>query len=291
MERRRGCAGPGGGVDLGDRSSRGVGRHRGPVRRDRGPGRSGRGRASPIRQRARSLDRGGRSWRGRPRSWPSRGDGDPRDAVLAAEPTPVRVVAEADLPAVAAAIGDLADLKSTFTLGHSSGVAPSPWRPRGPRASTRHRRRVQARRAAPRPRPGRHLECHLGAPGPPHARPSGSRFGCTPTTPSGSSRGPRPLRPIAPLAGMHHERQDGSGYHRGSPGRDIPVEARLLAAADAFHAMTQARPYRAARVRRRGRRRASARGRAGRLDGDAVGAVVAAAGTRDARSARRGRQG
>lgn len=49
--------------------------------------------------------------------------GDPRDALLVTEPAPARVVSEAELPAVAAAIGDVADLKSTYTLGHAAGVA------------------------------------------------------------------------------------------------------------------------------------------------------------------------
>ena len=45
---------------------------------------------------------------------------------------------------------------------------------------------------------------------------------------------------------MHHERVDGSGYHRGSGRADLPVPARLLAAADAYQAMTQPRLHRAA---------------------------------------------
>jgi HD-GYP domain-containing protein (c-di-GMP phosphodiesterase class II) len=45
---------------------------------------------------------------------------------------------------------------------------------------------------------------------------------------------------------MHHQRQDGSGYHHGAAGAEIPVLARLLAAADAYQAMTRHRPHRAA---------------------------------------------
>ena len=41
------------------------------------------------------------------------------------------------------------------------------------------------------------------------------------------------LAPIAPLAGSHHERLDGSGYHRGATATQLGVAARLLAAADA----------------------------------------------------------
>jgi HD-GYP domain-containing protein (c-di-GMP phosphodiesterase class II) len=47
-----------------------------------------------------------------------------------------------------------------------------------------------------------------------------------------------------PYVLFHHEWWDGSGYPSGLKGRAIPVEARLLAVADAFDAMTSARPYR-----------------------------------------------
>jgi ribonuclease P protein subunit RPR2 len=44
----------------------------------------------------------------------------------------------------------------------------------------------------------------------------------------------------------HHERWDGSGYPCGSKGLEIPLAARIFAIADAFDAMTNDRPYRAA---------------------------------------------
>jgi len=49
-----------------------------------------------------------------------------------------------------------------------------------------------------------------------------------------------------PYVLFHHERWDGSGYPSRMAGTAIPVEARLLAVADAFDAMTSSRPYRAA---------------------------------------------
>jgi hypothetical protein len=51
---------------------------------------------------------------------------------------------------------------------------------------------------------------------------------------------------LAPLAGAHHERLDGSGYHRGTAAAGLSAQARLLAAADAYHAMTEPRAHRAA---------------------------------------------
>ncbi len=42
----------------------------------------------------------------------------------------------------------------------------------------------------------------------------------------------------------HHERMDGEGYPRGLRGEEIPLAARILAAVDAFEALTAGRPYR-----------------------------------------------
>jgi HD-GYP domain-containing protein (c-di-GMP phosphodiesterase class II) len=45
----------------------------------------------------------------------------------------------------------------------------------------------------------------------------------------------------------HHERWDGGGYPSGLIGEAIPYEARVVAAVDAYSAMTADRPYRRAR--------------------------------------------
>jgi putative two-component system response regulator len=56
-----------------------------------------------------------------------------------------------------------------------------------------------------------------------------------------------PLLQLAEIiAGSHHERWDGRGYH-GLVGEDIPLHARITTLADAFDAMTSDRPYRSAR--------------------------------------------
>jgi HD-GYP domain-containing protein (c-di-GMP phosphodiesterase class II) len=45
----------------------------------------------------------------------------------------------------------------------------------------------------------------------------------------------------------HHERLDGRGFPDGLRGEDIPIEARIVAVADVFDAMTSRRPYRESR--------------------------------------------
>jgi diguanylate cyclase (GGDEF)-like protein len=54
------------------------------------------------------------------------------------------------------------------------------------------------------------------------------------------------LRDISGWVLHHHERVDGGGYPRALAGADIPLEARILAVADAYEAMTADRPYRKA---------------------------------------------
>jgi len=51
------------------------------------------------------------------------------------------------------------------------------------------------------------------------------------------------LAPCLPGILHHHERYNGTGYPEGLKGEDIPLEARILAVADAFAAMTSDRPY------------------------------------------------
>jgi len=52
--------------------------------------------------------------------------------------------------------------------------------------------------------------------------------------------------PIAEIVLQHHERLDGSGYPNGLKGKDILLEAKILAVADVIEAMATHRPYRAA---------------------------------------------
>ncbi|MFE3799714.1 HD domain-containing phosphohydrolase [Nocardia tengchongensis] len=92
------------------------------------------------------------------------------------------------------------------------------------------------------------------------------------------------LTDLAEIAAGHHERLDGSGYHRGVRVHDQSAAARLLAAADVFAAMTEARPHRPAHKPGEAAAHLSAEAAAGRLDRDACAAVVEAAGLRPPRA-------
>jgi len=54
----------------------------------------------------------------------------------------------------------------------------------------------------------------------------------------------KPLREIAAIAGAHHERLDGSGYPDHLSAAHLPIDARILAVADIYRALTEKRPYR-----------------------------------------------
>jgi HD-GYP domain-containing protein (c-di-GMP phosphodiesterase class II) len=86
------------------------------------------------------------------------------------------------------------------------------------------------------------------------------------------------LAALTPVATAHHERLDGSGYHRGTVAAALAPAARLLAAVDAYHAMTEPCPHREARSPGQAAERLTEEARAGRLDPVAVSAVLVAAG-------------
>lgn len=97
-------------------------------------------------------------------------------------------------------------------------------------------------------------------------------------------RRPEPLRRIGLLAATHHERMDATGYHRGIGGTMLSVPARILAAADAYHAMTQPRPHRPALTDADAARELGKAADAGLLDRAATDAVLAAAGHASSRT-------
>jgi DNA-binding NarL/FixJ family response regulator len=79
---------------------------------------------------------------------------------------------------------------------------------------------------------------------------------------------------------QYRERLDGSGYPRGLPGPAITVPARILGAADAYQSMTEPRPHRPALPAAQAAKELRDDVKAGRLNSDAVEAVLAAAGHR-----------
>jgi HD-GYP domain-containing protein (c-di-GMP phosphodiesterase class II) len=88
------------------------------------------------------------------------------------------------------------------------------------------------------------------------------------------------LAPLGAIAVQHCERLDGSGYPRGLSGAAISQPARILGAADAYQAMREPRPHRLERSPEEAAAELRAEAKAGRLDGEAVEAVLGAAGHR-----------
>jgi HD-GYP domain-containing protein (c-di-GMP phosphodiesterase class II)/predicted ester cyclase len=212
---------------------------------------------------------------------------DPLEAAVAAEPEPGVRISDAGLDRVCRAFGEAVDLKTPLHHGHATGVATLA-AAAGARAGLGAADVDALRRAG--------LLHDLGR----AAVPNGVWECAGPLTWADQERvrlhayhSERvlarcgPLAPLAPLAGMHHERLDGSGYHRQATAAALPLAARVLAAADAFQAMTQPRAHRPARAPAEAAAQLTDDARAGRLDPDAVRAVVEAAGERPGRAAAR----
>jgi HD-GYP domain-containing protein (c-di-GMP phosphodiesterase class II)/DNA-binding CsgD family transcriptional regulator len=86
------------------------------------------------------------------------------------------------------------------------------------------------------------------------------------------------LAPLAAVVAEHHERLDGSGYPGRLSGNAVSPSGRVLGAADTYHAMIEPRPHREARSVSAAATELRGEVTAGRLDGDAVDAVLRAAG-------------
>ena len=79
---------------------------------------------------------------------------------------------------------------------------------------------------------------------------NGPSCGSTRTPAPRSSPSYRALATYAPIVRAHHERWDGTGYPLGLKGEQIPLEARVVAVADAFHVLITDRPHRPALAQR-----------------------------------------
>ncbi|HEX2031164.1 MAG TPA: HD domain-containing phosphohydrolase [Actinomycetota bacterium] len=203
---------------------------------------------------------------------------DAWEAVLEAEPEPRRAIPEERLDDVALAFADFVDLKSPFTLRHSTGVADLA----GGAARELGLRRgevVRVRRAALLHDLGR-VAVSAGIWDRPATLTTAQReqVRLHPYHTERILARSGALSPLARVAGMHHERVDGSGYHHGLDGAGLPRAARLLAAADTYRAMTEERPHRPPLPPGDAARELVTEADAGRLDGECVRAVLAAAG-------------
>ncbi len=99
------------------------------------------------------------------------------------------------------------------------------------------------RRAPSQHRQAWHLQTHPRQARPPHRR--GVREDqITHRLDYGILNRVSPSRYLADLAASHHERLDGSGYHRSLSAKDLDTSARILATADVFDALSSDRPYR-----------------------------------------------
>lgn len=94
------------------------------------------------------------------------------------------------------------------------------------------------------------------------------------------------LRPVGMIGALHHERLDASGYHRGLAAPMLPAVARLLAAANAWCALTEPRPHRQVMTEPEATRALCEEVRAGTLDAKAVDAVLTATGQKTPHSRR-----
>ena len=194
------------------------------------------------------------------------------------EPGRQRLLHGAEIDRALAAMGNFADLVSPFLVGHSAGVAElaaaaAPLCGLSPEDATATRRaglvhdlgRVAVyagiwQKAGPLS-PGEWEQVRL------HGYHS-ERVLC---------RAPF-LERLVPHVTSHHERLDGTGYHRGLSAAALEMPARLLAAADAYHAMTEPRPHRPALANGQAADILYREAKAGRMDRDSVAAVLEAGG-------------
>jgi HD-GYP domain-containing protein (c-di-GMP phosphodiesterase class II)/DNA-binding CsgD family transcriptional regulator len=206
------------------------------------------------------------------------GSRDVWEAVLEAEPAPPRTVGREGLDGLARACADMVDLKAPCLLGHSGEVAALSERAAvalgfDPEAVTDLRRAALLHDLGRVAVSNRIWEKPAAL-----SRTEWERVRLHPYQTERILARSRVLEPLARTAGMHHERQDGSGYHRGTPGAEVPSAARVLAAADAFQAMTQDRPHRPRLAPDAAAAALAEQARSGRLDPECVRAVVEAAG-------------
>ncbi len=204
--------------------------------------------------------------------------GDPLSAAVKAEPGPLMRIYEFGLDRVCRAFGDAVDLKTPLHHGHAAGVAELA-------AATGRKLGLADQEIALIRRAG--YVHDLGRAAVPngvweHRGPlSWAQQEQVRLHPHYSERVLArcgPLSELAPTAGAHHERLDGSGYHRQLRAGGLGTAARVLATADAFQAMTQVRAHRPAHSLEEAAGILAQEALVGRLDADVVAAVLEVAG-------------
>ena len=199
-------------------------------------------------------------------------------ALIDAEPSLQHRLTEEQLDGALEAIADFTDLRSVSRGGHSRAVAELAALAAGERGLP-DAEVTAVRRAGLVHDLGLHgiPATILDKPGPLTAA-ERERLRMHPYYTDRMLAHPAPLARIGAIAALTHERGDGSGYPRGLTAPAIPATARVLAAACAFRAMTESRAHRPALTAKQATAELRADVRAGRLDADAVDAVLAAAG-------------
>jgi len=205
------------------------------------------------------------------------------DAVIESEPALAVVLSGERFDQTLLAVANFVDLKSPYTLGHARAVADL-----AAAAGTELGLPVSEIRTLRRAGLVHDLG-RLGVsnsiwdkPGPLGAG-EWERVRLHPHITERMLRQSDALAPLGAIAVQHRERLDGSGYPRGLTGGSISRPARILGGADAYQAMREPRPYRAALSPETAAAELRAEARAGRLEADVVEAVLGAAGHRVAR--------
>ena len=166
------------------------------------------------------------------------------DEVLAAEPSLRRTLSESELDVALRAMGDFADIKSPFTIGHSTSVADLAW------AASEDLGQPDDERIAVRRAAWVHDIGRLGVPNSIWDKPGPlnqsetERVHFHPYLTERMLAGTPALARLGAIAVQHHERLDGSGYPRGLTGGATTLSGRILAAADTFATLTEPRPHR-----------------------------------------------
>ena len=197
-------------------------------------------------------------------------------AVVKAEPGPPELLAGPALETAIEAMGQFADIRSRYTLGHSPGVASLA-------ADAAQRLGISdvtsVRRAGHLHDIGRAgISLDIWEKEGPLTESEWERVRLHTYFTERILARLGALAPAAEIAALAHERLDGGGYHRRLPPGAVPAAARLLATADAYHAMTEERAHRPALTAAQAAEQLRVEARAGRLDRDMVEGVLGAAG-------------